>query len=87
MPIRTIPNVVEILPAVPKIITTIPATTGPAIKNRRVVRTIIPVNYHLKGDGRTARLEPRTKMQDHGIQIASTLAAARLLFLANPCAR
>jgi hypothetical protein len=86
MPIRTIANVVEILPAVPKIITTIPATTGPAIKNHRVVRTIIPVNY-LKGDGRTARLEPSTKMQDHGIQVASTLAAARLLFLANACAR
>jgi len=45
MPIRTIPNVVEILPAVPKISTRIPATTGAVIKNHRVARTVIAVSY------------------------------------------
>jgi hypothetical protein len=53
IPIRTMPKLVEMLPAVPKMRTRIPATTGAAIKNHRVARTSTFPDYPKGGGGST----------------------------------
>jgi hypothetical protein len=65
IPISTIPNVVEILPAVPKISTRIPPRTGAAIKNARVARTsIIPLTARNSGTATARLLCPRVQDLD-----------------------